>query len=279
MIAVPGPRLKRKAGHEQDIEPMAVTRGRRIAIAIAAVLALLFALFWFLPARWVLPLLERKLGGVHATAVEGSLWNGSAGAVLDAHGKSLGHVDWTLARTAVWGHLQLAFDFGGPIGSAGAQIDGRDGASTWRNVRLDLAVDQLSVGPALREQAPSGRLTGTFDRIQMQDNWPLALAGTLRWRHAALSAQGTPVELGDFRVDLNGTAGVVSGIISDEGDGPLQARGSLLAAPLGWRLTLDLTPRQADPALRRVLTRWAAPAADGSFHIAQRVGLAPAQTP
>lgn len=258
---------------------MALKRGGRVGTVLALLVVGLVALFWWLPAWLALPVLETRLKGVHAQDVSGTLWNGHAGMVTDAHGKGLGRLDWTLSRTVVLGHTQLAFDFAGPMGTAGGELDAQNGASTWRHVRADLAVDHLSVSGGLREQAPGGRLAATFDSIQLQGNWPQTLQGTLRWRNASLAVKGERAALGDFRVDLTGAAGVLHGTIADEGDGPLAAKGSLLLAPLGWRLDLQLTPRKADPALTRVLSRWAKPAADGSFHIMQRTGLVPAETP
>jgi general secretion pathway protein N len=258
---------------------MALKRGSLAGALLALLVVGLVALFWWLPARLALPLVEARLKGVHAAEVSGSVWNGEAGMLTDAHGKALGRLNWTLSRTAVFGHHQLAFDFSGPVGSAGGEMDAQHGQSTWRHVRADLAMDRLSVSGGLREQAPQGRLLATFDTIDVQGNWPQALQGTVRWRDASLIAQGQRAPLGDFRADLTGAAGVIHGTIADEGDGPLTAKGSLLLAPLGWRLDLLLTPRHADAGLARVLSRWARPAADGSFHIVQRTGLVPAETP
>jgi general secretion pathway protein N len=252
---------------------------RRIGMVLLLVILALVALFWLLPAAWALPLLQRRMPGVHLDAVGGSLWQGHAENVTDDKGRLLGRVDWTLSRRVVLGQLNFAFDFQGPAGSAGGELEGRGEVQAWRHVRLNLDISRLKLPAAMRMEGASGRLTGTFDTLTLRSNWPQDLTGTLRWRDAAVNSRGEEVKLGDLRADLAGMANVIHGELRNEGDGPVTLQGSLLVAPIGWRLAANLRPRRADAALERVLSRWAHKAADGSYPVNLHAGVVPAEAP
>lgn len=252
---------------------------RRTGMVVLLAVLALFALFWALPAQWALPLLQKRMPGVHLDAVGGSLWQGHADNVSDDKGRLLGRVDWTLSRRVVLGQLAFSFDFHGPAGTAGGELEGRGDEQAWRHVRLDLDISRLKLPPAWRMEGATGRLSGTFDTLTLRSNWPQDLSGTLRWRNAAVVSRGAAVKLGDLRADLSGMANVIHGELRDEGDGPLALQGNLLVAPIGWRLAANLRPHQADPALERVLARWARKAADGSYSVNLHAGVVPAEAP
>ena len=234
----------------------------------------------FLPARWVLPFVQTRLHGLVLGEVHGLLWDGAAEDVRGADGRPLGHVQWQLARSALWGRLDLQLACGGEGLTARGHLQ-RDaqGRAVWSDV--DLRVDLADWGPRwpMPLGAPQGTLSATIDHAVLQANWPMELAGRLHWPDAAMQTRAGRITLGTLDMDVAGASGVLHGQLHDQGGGPLHLQGDWQASPLGWRLDLLLKPRSSDPDLRQWLARLGRPAADGSVQLHRRGGLAAAGEP
>jgi general secretion pathway protein N len=253
----------------------------RILLLILIVgVALAVPLFWFFPASWAVPMIERRAHALRLEDVGGTAWNGHAGRVIDAKGASLGALRWTLGREVVLGRTHLQADLQGPIGHFAGRFE-QEGLDTsqWREVTFELDAGAIAVSPLLRDLAPGGRLQGRIPSAQLQGNWPVSMQGDIYWNDASVGAKGSRVALGNLHVRLDSEAGVLRATLDDDGQGPLEALGSLNASPLGWRLDATLRPRTDNPALRGVLARFGTPAADGGIHIRQQAGLAAMGTP
>ena len=253
-------------------------KGSRGAWRAVALLLLGVLLVLFMPARWVVPLVQSRLHGLRLEGVHGLAWNGMAEELRGLDGRPLGTVRWQLSRSALWGQwdLQLAFD--GPALTARGHLrrdaQGRPG---WSEVALrsELAAWAPRLDSPLG--APQGKLTATLHRAVLQGNWPVELeGGRMQWRDAVMQTHPRLVTLGAFDMILDGADGAVHGKLYDQGEGPLQVEGQWQASPLGWRLDLLLRPRTTDPALRGWLARLGRPDADGSVHLHRRGGLAAA---
>jgi general secretion pathway protein N len=252
----------------------------RILLLILIVgVALAVPLFWFFPASWAVPMIERRAHALRLEDVGGTAWDGHAGRVIDAKGASIGALRWTLGREVVLGRTHLQADFQGPIGHFAGRFE-QEAAdiSQWSEVtfELDAGVGPGSpaLPPVLRDLAPGGRLQGRIPVAQLQGNWPVSMRGDIYWNDASVGAKGGRVALGNLHVRLDSEAVVLRATLDDDDQGPLEAHGSLNASPLGWRLDATLRPRTDSPALRGVLARFGTPAADGGIHIRQQAGLA-----
>lgn len=253
-------------------------RSRAAWLTVAIVLLLAVLLVWFLPARWVAPVVQSRLHGWKLEGVHGLVWDGAAEQLRGPDGRSLGAVRWQLSRRALWGRLDLQLAFDGPMLTARGHLQ-RDpqGRSVWSDVALrsDLATWSPRIDTSLG--SPQGRLTATLQRVVLQANWPVELDGRAQWRDAAMQMPAQPVvALGNLATTLDGASGVLHGELHDQGKGPLRVEGQWQASPLGWRLDLLLQPRTADPALRRWLARLGRPDTDGAVHLHRRGGLAAA---
>jgi len=252
-----------------------VNRTRAAWLTVAVLITLVAWLVLFLPARWAWPLLQARLRGLTLMQVHGLVWNGGAAAVYAADGRDLGRLRWRLSRSALWGRLDLDLALEGRDLQASGHLE-RDaqGRQAWRGVRA--RINPAAWAVHLPWGDPRGMLVLDLDRAVLQGNWPLELAGQLRWDAAAFSAPEGEVALGDLALDLSATGGVVLGRLRDLGSGPLAVDGQLQLSPLGWRFAATLQPHSGDPALQRWLARLGRPDAHGTIHLQRRGGLAAA---
>jgi general secretion pathway protein N len=254
-----------------------VKRSRAAWLTVAVLLLLALLLVLFLPARWVVRLVQPRLHGLVLDRVTGLVWDGVAQEVRGADGRSLGQLQWQLARSALWGRLDLRLEFTGPRLAASGRLQ-RDaqGRPAWSEVTLRTAL--AAWAPQLDSPLgrPRGTLAVTLQHAVLQANWPIELEGTAHWSDAAMQARADHVALGNLETDLVAANGVLRGQLHDEGGGPLHVDGRWQASPLGWRLDLLLQPRAADPALHRWLARLGPQDKDGSVHLHRRGGLAAA---
>lgn len=243
-----------------------------VVIVLSMVLLVLF-----LPARWAVPFVQPRLHGVVIRGVHGLLWDGSADDVRAADGRRLGLVRWQLARSALWGRvdLQLACEGDGLTARGHLQRDNQK-RPVWSNV--DMRVDLAKWGAPWPGPlgAPQGMLSVTLDHVVLESNWPMEASGRLHWQDAAMMIGASRIVLGTLDMDIGATHGVLHGQPHDTGDGPLHVQGDWQASPLGWRLDLLLRPRGVDPDLRHWLARLGRPASDGSVQLHRRGGLAAA---
>lgn len=252
-----------------------MTRLRVAWLAIALLLSCAALLVLFLPARWALPFVQARLRGLTLDQVHGSVWNGAAGQVRDADGKPLGQLQWQLARTALWGRLDLQLEFAGPALAARGHLQ-RDGQGRplWTGVVLRAGLAAWAPRLDQLQGTPQGTLALTLQHAVLQGGWPLELQGHAHWSDAAIQASTGRVALGNLDMDLTATNGVLHGQLRDDGRGPLHVDGQWQASPLGWRLELLLQPRTADKVLRNWLARLGPPDANGAIHLHRRGGLA-----
>ncbi len=247
---------------------------RRSLWGFAGLLLLAGLLFWFLPARWALPLWSKRLGGVQLQEVHGLLWDGAADRVVDERGQLLGRAQWQLSRRAVLGKPTLALQFQGPQleGHGVVQQTGPQAIQLqdmqWR-VELGLLPIPGGSWGSLR-----GRLELQLPQAQLQGGWPLQLEAHAQWHDAKLQSDAGDVAFGELRLDLQGQNGVIGGELHDDGQGPLQVQAKLQLSTLGWRIEATLHPRRPDPALENWLQKLGPPGADGDWHIERRGGLA-----
>ncbi|MHB1058652.1 MAG: type II secretion system protein N [Rhodanobacter sp.] len=252
---------------------------RKCLTALGALVLAAAVLLWFLPARWAMPWIGPQLHGLHLQQVQGSVWNGRAGAVTAADGRVLGQLQWQLSRRALLGQLRLQLRFEGPqlvfSGSARRLADARIEIGAV-DARVQLAALDPYVASPLGQ--PRGELQLTIGHALLQGGWPMQLQAQAQWPDALMHAHNGDVALGTLQADAQAEGGVVRVRLRDDGRGPLQADGDLQLSPLGWRLDATLRPRQTDPALRHWLAGLAAPAADGSVHVRRSGGLVPASS-
>jgi len=169
--------------------------------------------------------------GVSASSWTGSVWSGTA-RELTFRGQPLGTAQWSIspwsllsARLA--GHGSLAQ----PDGNAGADFSmSFSGRADFSNVSLDLPLDSLAF-KSLAPKGWTGRVQGRFEKLALQNGWPVAAQGTLDIVDiAAPPSRGG--ELGGYRLtfpdssaptDSNGDVGAEMTDI----DGPLRVTGHL----------------------------------------------------
>ena len=153
----------------------------RIALAgLQGLLLIGVVLAWFLPARWVLPLLAGRLGGIRLEQVSGLLWDGHAGRVVSAKGEDLGRLDWQLSRSALLLRepeclvdLQgLRLQFHGRMRGYGAT------EALWTDVHMRADLDLLNAHLTLPGGKPRGTLKADVPKAQLQ------AAGRLCWMRA-----------------------------------------------------------------------------------------------
>jgi general secretion pathway protein N len=242
--------------------------GLGVLILIAGLLA------WFLPARWALPWIEPQLHGLHLQQVQGQLWDGRAGQVVNAQGHPVGQLQWRLSRRALMGQLQLQLDFQGPqITFSGAMRRLPENQVEWRGVSLHAELAALLPQVASPLGQPLGELQLTADQALLQGGWPLQMDGRAKWLHAVMRTRNGDVALGDLQWQVQAQGGVIEVQLHDDGHGPLQADGQLQLSPLGWRLDAKLRARQTDPALRRWLGGLGQTDTDGMVHVQRSGGL------
>jgi|GEM_PF-321078 len=243
--------------------------GLGVLVLAAALLA------WFLPARWALPWIRPQLHGLRLQQVQGLLWNGRAGQVLDADGRPLGKMQWQLSRRALFGQVELQLDFHGPqLDFSGAMQRRPDNQAEWRRVNVRAEMAALLPPVRLPLGQPRGELQLAVDHALLQGGWPLQLQARAQWLNAVMRTRNGDVALGDLQWWAQAQGGVIEVQLQDDGHGPLQANGQLQLSPLGWRLDAKLHARQTDPVLRRWLIGLGQPDADDVVHVQRSGGLA-----
>ncbi len=253
-------------------------RWRRALAGLLALLAIGFLLLWFLPARWAMPWLASRLPGVRLQEVSGLLWDGRAARVLTARGENLGQVSWQLSRRALWGDTLFRVNLSGPRLGFTGQMAGRNGADAlWTDVHLHADLALLPANITLPMGRPRGAVELTASRIQLRGGWPLELDAQLLWQRAALlTPRHGEVSLGALQLAVQGSNGVVTGHVQDDGQGPLRLDGQLQLSPLARRFTAQASTRGANIPLQRWLSSLGSTDAGGITHINYSGGLAAA---
>ncbi|HEV2623412.1 MAG TPA: type II secretion system protein N [Frateuria sp.] len=254
-----------------------MNRPRIAWLAIALLLSCVVLLVLFLPARWALPFVQARLRGLSLGQVHGTVWDGAAEQVHGRDGRPLGRLQWRLARSALWGRLDLQLDFAATALTARGHLQ-RDaqGRLLWTDVAVQagLAAWTPRLDSPLGE--PQGTLALRLRRAVLQADWPVELEGDAHWADAAMQVRAGSVVLGNLETNLVAANGVMHGRLGDDGHGPLHVEGQWQASPLGWRLDALLQPRTGDKALRNWLAHLGPPDPDGSVRLRRRGGLAAA---
>jgi general secretion pathway protein N len=240
--------------------------GGVVVLSVAAVI-------WWLPARWVVPLIESRLHGMQLQLVQGQLWDGRAGQLVATDGRSLGVLHWRLSRRLLLGEVQLRVDLDNPTLHFGGDLRQVAGSrQEWRNVavRIDLGGQPPVLTPF---GSPGGVLEVTVPYVLLQSNWPLQLEAWAQWHDAVVGTGDGQVALGDLRFMAQGDEGMIRAQAHDRGNGPLALDGRVELSPIGWHLDARLHPRNDDPALRRWLATLGRADADGAVHLERRGGL------
>ncbi len=251
-----------------------------VLAALPALLVVAAALFWFLPASWVVGAMEARLHGMRIEGPSGSVWDGHADRVVTTDGLMLGALDWTLGREAALGRTHATGRLQGPLGHVAWRFDRvQADLSDWREVDFRWDARVFASHPSLRAFDPRGTLEGRIPQASLQGSWPMTLNGEATWRDASLQMPEGRVPLGNLRLGMTSAGGVLHVRLDEDGSGPLDVKGTLDAIPLGWRLDVRMRPRTVDTALSHLLARFGPPSADGSTIIHRQAGLAPAESP
>lgn len=255
-------------------------RWRAALVGLLALLAIVFLLLWFLPARWATPWLASRLPGVRLQEVSGQIWDGHAGQVLSARGEKLGEVSWQLSRRALLGDTLFSVNMTGPRLNFSGKMAGRDGTNAlWTDVHLQADLSLLPANFALPVGRPRGSVELTAPRIQLHGGWPLELDAQLQWQRAALlTLRNGEVSLGTLQLTLEARNGVIGGHLQDDGQGPLHIDGQLQLSPLARRFTAQASTRGVNAPLQRWLASVGSTDASGTTHINYSGGLAAAMS-
>ncbi|RDJ00213.1 type II secretion system protein N [Dyella solisilvae] len=253
---------------------------RTALVGLLALLSLAAVLVWFMPARWAMPWLGPRLGGLRLEQVSGLLWEGAAGRVLSARGEDLGRLTWQLSRRALLGDNQLQLRLQGERADFAGRMAGKAVADAhWTDVQMRIDLELLGNSLALPLGQPRGVVELAARDIQLHGGWPEAMDAQLHWQAAMLQTpRHGELPLGGLQMTLQAANGVIEGHLQDEGDGPLRIDGQLQLSPLARRFTAEAAVRQANSPLQHWLSGLGATDAQGITHINYTGGLAAAMS-
>lgn len=241
-----------------------LTRHHRLLAA--AVLSLL--MLSQIPARLVTPFLPATLT---LSGLSGTLWSGQAvraWATVEGEPLMLGRVQWQLQpwRLGWSSPLNLTTEWGDQIFSGRLGM-GLSGLTVLHDVRINFDTS------ALRAMLPlylGGTLSGSFDRIEIEQSSLRQAQGTVYFQNAAWTASSGNIPLGDYRVDVAGSAVSADGIVGElvTENGALVLDGDLSFSTDTYAVKLSATgPVARDDGFRRAVAMLATPTAEG-FDIA-----------
>jgi general secretion pathway protein N len=199
-------------------------RGRTLAIAgIAAYAAFLVAM---VPARWLAARLEAEPGRYTLHDVEGTLWHGSAKALVTAPGGSLvvDRVEWDFMPTRLaQGRLAFAIKLRGA--GFDAAYEGSRSLGGWGArdlaVRADAALAAAAL-PLIARWRPEGIVTVQSPSIDVSGS---EVRGNLRIElKGAATALSAVKPLGSYRVEISGE-GASGKLALTTLEGPLRLAG------------------------------------------------------
>lgn len=247
---------------------------------LAGVFIYLIGLLILLPAAQVYSLAGRylpPLRSLQAHAIQGSIWSGHLSG-LAWQNYAIGDLSWTikplpllLARLSVKAQLR----------DEDASLNGHislfpDRRLQLRDLRALLPAARLMTYNRSLPVALDGTLNARIDEGHLQANETSALRGALVWNKAQIIF-GSPLDLGDLRLELEpDDAGGTRGTLSDAG-GPLEIHGSIhLDKQWNYRLQAQLRARpSADPALAETLKLMGRPDGQGYHNLRHSARLPP----
>lgn len=183
------------------------------------------------PARLMTTLVPSQMATISDTS--GTLWNGTAQSVSVA-GLQLREVKWDLhALALLLGRLSLTLDakWGDGYVQGDAAI-GLTGSLRLRDVRI-----AGPLGPVMQRMnlRGDGELAADFAALDVADQWPTRVIGTVRVGRVPLNVLGVAgTATGNYRLEFDieevTDDGAIPGVLSD-GGGPLEILGELRLTP------------------------------------------------
>ena len=239
---------------------------RHHRLLAAALLSLL--LLSQIPARVLTAFLPATLT---LSGLSGTVWSGQAvraWAMIDGQPLMLGRVRWQLELWRLgWGSpLTLTSEWGDQIFTSRIGM-GMSGLTVLRDVSVNL---DTSVLRAMFPLYLGGKLSGSFDRIELERAGLRQAQGTVYLQNAIWTANSGNIPLGDYRVDVAGKAGSADGIVGEvvTENGALVLDGDLSLSMDAYAVKLSATgPVARDDGFRRAVSMLATPTA-GGFDIA-----------
>ncbi len=235
---------------------------RHRRLLAAALLSLL--MLSQIPARVLTAFLPATLS---LSGLSGTVWSGQAiraWTMIDGQPLMLGRVQWQLQPWRLgWGlPLTLTSEWGDQIFTSRMGM-GLSGLTVLRDVSVNLDTS------ALRAMFPlylGGTLSGSFDRIEVEQAGLRQAQGTVYLQNAIWTANSGNIPLGDYRIDLAGNAGSADGIVGEfvTENGALVLSGDISLSMDAYTVKLSATgPVARDDGFRRAVSILAAPTAAG----------------
>ena len=217
-----------------------------------------------IPARVLTAFLPATLT---LSGLSGTVWSGQAvraWTMIDGQPLMLGRVQWQLEPWRLgWGSpLTLTSEWGDQIFTSRIGM-GLSGLTVLRDVSVNLDTS------ALRAMFPlylGGTLSGSFDRIELEQAGLRQAQGTVYFQNAIWTANSGNIPLGDYRVDVVGRAGSADGIVGEvvTENGALVLAGDLGLAMDSYAVKLSaIGPVARDDGFRRAVSMLATPTAEG----------------
>ncbi len=217
-----------------------------------------------MPARVLTTFLPATLT---LSGLSGSVWSGQAvraWTMIDGKPLMLGRVQWQLQPWRLcWGSpLTLTSEWGDQIFTSRIGM-GLSGLTVLRDVSVNFDTS------VLREMFPlylGGTLSGSFERIEVEQAGLRQAQGTVYLQNAIWTANSGDIPLGDYRIDVAGNAGSADGIVGEvvTENGALVLVGDLNLSMGAYAVKLSATgPVARDDGFRRAVSMLATPTAEG----------------
>ena len=235
---------------------------RHRRLLAAALLSLL--MLSQIPARVLTAFLPATLS---LSGLSGTVWSGQAiraWTMIDGQPLMLGRVQWQLQPWRLgWGSpLTLTSEWGDQIFTSRMGM-GLSGLTVLRDVSVNL---DTSVLRAMFPLYLGGTLSGSFDRIEVEQAGLRQAQGTVYLQNAIWTANSGNIPLGDYRIDVAGNAGSADGIVGEVAteNGALVLSGDISLSMDAYTVKLSATgPVARDDGFRRAVSILAAPTAAG----------------
>ena len=230
---------------------------------LAAALLSMFILSQ-MPARVLTTFLPATLT---LSGLSGSVWSGQAvraWTMIDGQPLMLGRVQWQLRPWRIgWGSpLTLTSEWGDQVFTSRIGM-GPSGLTVLRDVSVNFDTS------VLREMFPlylGGKLSGSFERIEVEKAGLRQAQGTVYLQNAIWTANSGNIPLGDYRIDVTGNAGSADGIVGEvvTEKGALVLVGNLNLSMGVYAVQLSATgPVARYDGFRRAVSMLATPTAEG----------------
>ena len=201
------------------------------------------------------------------SGLSGTVWSGQAvraWTMIDGQPLMLGRVQWQLQPWRLgWGSpLTLTSEWGDQIFTSRMGM-GLSGLTVLHDVSVSFDTS------ALRAMFPlylGGTLSGSFDRIEIEQAGLRQAQGTVYLQNAIWTAKSGNIPLGDYRIDVAGNAGSADGIMGEviTENGALVLAGDLALSMGAYAVKLTATgPVARDDGFRRAVSMLATPTAEG----------------